>query len=182
MRRAIVPAGLCAAVLLLGGVDRAVYADQSWKTYHSTAGKYSISYPPYWIKAAPPSTANDILVRAPDTYAFVIGTTLRKVLPKKQWNAAISSVIYAGGKPRGKITYGRSVVNGIMSPGASAQILAANGDRQLMEVTLYPFPDRTVVIEGVLVETTKQLGADLPDPIDDWQALEYVLDSTIATV
>ncbi len=182
MRRAIVWAGLCASALLLGGAGRGVQADQSWKIYHSAAGKYSISYPPYWIKAAPPSAGDDVLVRAPDTYAFVIGTTLRKVVPQKQWNAAISSVIFAGGKPRGKITYGRSVVNGLLSPGASAQILAANGDRQLMEVTLYPFSDRTVVIEGVLVETTKQLGADLPDPIDDWQELEYVLDSTTATV
>ncbi len=182
MRRMIVWAGLCATTLLLSGVGRGAYADQGWKIYHSTAGKYSISYPPYWIKGAPPSAAEDVLVRAPDTYAFVIGTTLHKVLSKKQWNTAISSVIFAGGKPRGKITYGRSVVNGIMSPGASAQILASNGEKQLMEVTLYPFADRTVVIEGILVETTKQLGADLPDPIDDWQELEYVLDSTTATV
>ncbi len=140
MRRAIVWAGLCAAALLFGDGSRGVHADQSWITYHNAMGKYSISYPAYWIKATPPSASEDILVRTPDTYAFVIGTTLHRVLIPKQWNAAISSVIFAGGKPRGKITYGRSVVNGIMSPGASAQILASNGDRQLMEVTLYSFP------------------------------------------
>src|SRR6185437_14698693 len=118
MGRAIVWAGLWAA-LLFGDAGIRVQADQSWRTYHSAVGKYSISYPAYWIKATPPSAADDVLVRAPDTYAFVIGTTLHRVLTPKQWNTAISSLIVAGGKPRGKITYGRGVVNGIMSPGAS---------------------------------------------------------------
>src|SRR6185312_3675024 len=109
MRRAIVWGGLCAPALLLGaGVG--AHADQSWRVYHNATGNYSISYPDYWIRSSPPNDANDVLLRAPDAYAFVIGSTLRKAIPQKQWNAAISSVILAGGKPEGKITYGQGVI------------------------------------------------------------------------